>query len=78
MFLKFLEVACEYFLDANNSITNMRRVKEIKGLKCPNHEYQRDNHNFTYEETFPGAQPLSSTRCVNCGYTKSQHKVQKV
>lgn len=56
----------------------MRRVKEIKGLKCPNHEYQRDNHNFTYEETYPGAQPLSSTRCVNCGCTKSQHKVQKV
>lgn len=56
----------------------MRRIKEIRGLKCPNHEYLRDNHNFTYEEVFPGAQPLPSTRCVNCGYTKSQHKVQKV
>ena len=21
-------------------------VKEIRGLKCPNHEYARDNHHF--------------------------------
>lgn len=27
----------------------MKTVKEIRGLKCPNHEYARDNHHFTYE-----------------------------
>lgn len=56
---------------------DMRKVKELRGLKCPNHEYLRDNHNFMYEETYPGARPLSSTRCIKCGYTMSLHKVQK-
>ncbi len=55
----------------------MTPVKEIRGLKCPNHEYLRDNHNFTYQPVYLGAQPLSSTRCIRCGYTMSLHKVQK-
>ena len=55
----------------------MTRVKEIRGLKCPNHQYDRFNYNFTYKPAFPGAFPLPSTRCINCGYTKFQHKVQK-
>ena len=52
-------------------------VKEIRGLKCPNHDYVRDNHHFMYKEVYPGARPLSSTRCIKCGYTMSLHKVQK-
>lgn len=48
-------------------------IKEMVGLKCPNHDYVRDNHHFMY----PGARPLSSTRCIKCGYTMSLHKVQK-
>ena len=55
----------------------MKKVKEIRGLKCPNHEYVRDNHHFLYEEAYPGARPLSSTRCIKCGYTMSLHKPQK-
>ena len=27
----------------------MKTVKEIKGLKCPNHDYVRDNYHFLYE-----------------------------
>lgn len=23
-------------------------VREIRGLKCPNHDYVRDNHHFMY------------------------------
>ena len=52
-------------------------VKEIRGLKCPNHDYVRDNHHFMYKEVYPGARPLSSTRCIKCGYTMSLHKAQK-
>ena len=52
-------------------------VREIRGLKCPNHDYVRDNHHFMYQEAYPGARPLSSTRCIKCGYTMSLHKVQK-
>lgn len=55
----------------------MKRVKEIHGLKCPNHDYVRDNYNFLYQETFPGAKPCSNTRCIRCGYTMSLHKTQK-
>lgn len=55
----------------------MNAIKEIKGLKCPNHDYVRDNCNFTYEPSYPGARPLNSTRCMRCGYTMSLHKVQK-
>lgn len=55
----------------------MKRVKEIHGLKCPNHDYVRDNYNFLYQETFPGAKPCSNTRCIRCGYTMSLHKPQK-
>jgi len=51
-------------------------VKEIRGLKCPNHEYVRDNHNFTYD--LPnGLNPTNGTRCCRCGYTKSLHKPQR-
>ena len=46
-------------------------VKEIRGLKCPNHDYVRDNHHFMYQEAYPGARPLSSTRCIKCGYPMS-------
>lgn len=53
-------------------------VKEIRGLKCPNHDYVRDNHHFMYQEAYSGARPTSSTRCMKCGYTKSLHKAQKV
>ncbi|MCS3284703.1 hypothetical protein NXV73_23575 [Bacteroides salyersiae] len=31
----------------------MKKVKEVRGLKCPNHDYVRDNHHFMYEETYP-------------------------
>ena len=55
----------------------MNSIKEIRGLKCPNHEYLRDNYNFTYQPAYPGAKPLNSTRCIKCGYTMSLHKVQK-
>lgn len=55
----------------------MPRIKEISGLKCPNHDYLKDNYNFMYEEAYSGAKPLSSTRCIKCGYTMSLHKVQK-
>ena len=51
-------------------------IKEIRGLKCPNHDYVRDNHNFTYE-SIGGLAPTNSTRCKRCGYTKSLHKPQK-
>lgn len=53
-------------------------VKEIRGLKCPNHDYVRDNHHFMYKEAYPGASPTLSTRCIKCGYTMSLHKTQKV
>ena len=56
---------------------DMSSIKEIKGLKCPNHEYVRDNYHFTYQPAYPGAKPLNSTRCIKCGYTMSLHKVQK-
>ena len=52
-------------------------VKEIKGLKCPHHEYLRDNYHFLYEPAYLGAKPLSSTRCIKCGYSMSLHKPQK-
>ena len=25
-------------------------VREIKGLKCPSHDYVRDNYHFMYQE----------------------------
>ena len=53
-------------------------VKEIRGLKCPNHDYVRDNHHLMYQEAYPGASPTSCTRCIKCGYTMSLHKAQKV
>lgn len=52
-------------------------VREIQGLKCPNHDYVRDNYHFMYEEVYRGAKPLQSTRCIKCGYTMSLHKAQK-
>lgn len=52
-------------------------VKEIRGLKCPNHEYVRDNHHFLYQPAYAGANPNSSTRCIRCGYTMSLHKAQR-
>lgn len=32
-------------------------IKEMVGLKCPNHDYIRDNHHFMYKEVYPGARP---------------------
>lgn len=54
-----------------------KKVVEIRGLKCPNHDYVRDSYNFVYEEAYPGAHSLPNTRCIRCGYTKSLHKPQK-
>lgn len=54
-----------------------KNVKETRGLKCPNHDYIRDKYHFLYEEVYPGAKPLQSTRCIRCGYSMSLHKVQK-
>lgn len=51
-------------------------IKEIKGLKCPSHDYVRDNHNFMYDLA-PGLTPTNYTKCLRCGYTKSLHKPQK-
>ena len=28
----------------------MKSVKEVRGLKCPNHDYVRDNRHFMYPE----------------------------
>ncbi len=53
-------------------------VKEIRRLKCPNHDYVRDNHHFMCQEAYPAARPTSSTRCIKYGYTMSLHKAQKV
>lgn len=55
----------------------MRKVKEVRGLKCPNHDYVRDNFHFLYEEAYPGARPLPSTRCIRCSRTMSLHNAQK-
>ena len=55
----------------------MKKVKEVRGLKCPNHTHVRDNHHFLYEETYSGARPQPSTRCIRCGYTMSLHKPQQ-
>ena len=52
-------------------------LKEVKGLKCPHHDLIRDDHHFRYQEAYPGARPLESTRCMRCGFTMSLHKVQR-
>lgn len=54
----------------------MKTVKEIRGLKCPNLDYVRDNHHFMYE-SIGGSSPHNGTRCMRCGYTKSLHKPRK-
>lgn len=54
----------------------MATIREIRGLKCPNHTYLRDSHHFAYE-SIGGMAPTSSTRCVRCGYTKALHKPQR-
>ena len=50
-------------------------IREIVGLKCPNHDYVRDNHHFMYKDV--GNLPTIHTRCLRCGYTKGLHKPQK-
>lgn len=50
-------------------------LKVINKLKCPNHEYVKDNHVFTYDLPL-GLNPTNGTRCLRCGYTKSLHKQQ--
>ena len=54
----------------------MCTIKEIRGLKCPNHDYVRDNYHFQYK-SIGGMAPLPSTRCELCGYTKSLHLPEK-
>lgn len=54
----------------------MITVKEITGLKCPYHDYLRDNWHFQYQ-SIGGMRPTERTRCIRCGYTKSLHKPQK-
>ena len=56
---------------------NKTMIREIKGLKCPHHDLIRDDHHFRYQEAYPGARPLESTRCMRCGFTMSLHKVQR-
>lgn len=29
-------------------------IKEIRGLKCSNHDYVKDNHHFMYQEAYLG------------------------
>lgn len=53
----------------------MGTIKELRGLKCPNHENIRDNYCFTYE-CIGGLRPHNGTRGVRCGYTMSLHKPQ--
>lgn len=43
----------------------MKKVKEIRGLKCLHHDFARDNYHFLNEAAYPGARPHSSTRCIN-------------
>lgn len=52
-------------------------VKEIRRLKCPNHDYVRDYHHFKYQEAYPDARPTSCTRYMKCAYTMPLHKPQK-
>lgn len=52
-------------------------VKEIKGLKCPSHDYARDNYHFMYDLPI-GLSLNANTRCMRCGYTMSLHNPQKV
>lgn len=51
-------------------------IREIKGLKCPNHDRLKDNHHFMYEG-IRGNASTNATRCLRCGYTKALHKPQK-
>lgn len=69
---------CETSISCQHNNNNAKKkIKVIHGLKCPNHDYARDNHHFTYEEEYHGFQPTSSTRCIRCGYTMYLHKPQK-
>lgn len=52
-------------------------IKEVYGLKCPNHNCIRDNYNFMYEEVYRGCKPNSGIRCLRCGYTMALHKAAK-
>lgn len=54
----------------------MAIIREIRGLKCPNHTHLRDGHHFAYESV-GGMAPNSGTRCVRCGYIMSLHKPQR-
>lgn len=54
----------------------MGTLREIIGLKCPNHDHVRDNHYFLYESV-GSISPNSGTRCKRCGYTMALHKPQK-
>lgn len=51
-------------------------IREIAGLKCPNHDHVKDNHNFMYQDV-NGNPPTTSTRCMRCNKTKGLHKPQK-
>ena len=57
--------------------TSQTRYVEVRGLKCPSHNFVKDGHHFMYIEVYPGSRPNAHTRCVRCGYTMSLHKPQK-
>ena len=81
---KFLTVAvsvavlstASYAMAGGSLSEVMGTIVEIVGLKCPNHDYVKDNHYFVYESV-GGCQATNATRCLRCGYTKSLHKPQK-
>ncbi len=54
----------------------MKTAREIKGLKCPNHDHICDGHHFIYETT-DGISLRKGTLCLRCGNPKSLHKPQK-
>lgn len=62
-------------LSADAADSAYTTVREIVGLKCPGHDYIRDNHNFTYKDV-NGCAVGSETRCLRCHYTKRLHKPQ--
>lgn len=70
--LRFVKLSLVY-----KTKIDMATIKEMRGLKCPNHEYARDNYHFTYQPAYPGARPSISTRCIRCGFTMSLHKAQR-
>lgn len=55
----------------------MGMLKEIRDLKCPQHEYLRDEFYFIYEVSYASCKPLPNTLCRRCGMSMSLHEIQK-